>query len=260
MADWDGAGYTHISGLQRAMATAAIESVAVAGTERVLDVGCGDGYVTRLIASRVPDGSVLGVDPSPRMIETARTADDRLTNVSFQVGDVTTMTFGPDFDLVVSFNALHWVTDQDSAYRNIAAALKPGGRALVQFVCHGPRPSLERVAMEVTRDPRWAPAFAGFAQPFVHIDPEDLAAIAGRAALEVTQQSVADREWDFGSREQFARWCTVGFSDWTARLPAADVAAFVDAVVDRYQTVVGRPGVFLFLQLRSELRCAPFSG
>jgi trans-aconitate 2-methyltransferase len=236
------------------MATASLESVAVAGTERVLDVGCGDGYVTRLIASRVPDGSVLGVDPSPRMIEAARTANDRLTNVSFQVGDVTTMAFGPDFDLAVSFNALHWVAEQETAYRNIAAALKPSGRVLVQFVCHGSRPSVERVAMDVTRDSRWAHAFAGFARPFVHIDPGDLTAIAGSAGLEVTQQSVVDREWDFGSREQFAQWCTVGFSDWTSRLPAADVPAFVDAVVGKYQTVVGRPGVFRFLQLRAELR------
>ncbi|MEU8080215.1 class I SAM-dependent methyltransferase [Catellatospora citrea] len=254
MADWDGAGYAHISGLQRAMATACLESVEVAGAEHVLDVGCGDGYVTRLIASRVPDGSVLGVDPSPRMIETARTADDQLTNVSFEVGDVTTMTYGPDFDLVVSFNALHWVADQQAAYRNIAAALTPGGRALVQFVCGGPRRSVEGVAMEVTHDPRWAPAFDGFTPPFVHIEPDDLPAIAGGAGLKVTDQSVVDREWDFGSREQFAQWCTVGFSDWASRLPAADVPAFVDAVVDRYQTVVGRPGVFRFLQLRAELR------
>ncbi|MEV4412766.1 class I SAM-dependent methyltransferase [Catellatospora sp. NPDC049609] len=257
MADWDGAGYAHISGLQRAMATACLESVAVAGTERVLDVGCGDGYVTRLIASRVPRGSVLGVDPSPRMIEAARTADDQLRNVSFQVGDVTTMAFGPDFDLVVSFNALHWVTDQQTAYRNIAAALRPGGRVLVQYVCHGARPSVERVAMEVTREPRWAPAFAGFAQPYVHVKPDALPALAGGAGLEVTQQSVVDRAWDFGSREQLAQWCTVGFADWTSRLPAADVAAFVDAVVDRYQTAAGRPGLFRFLQLRAELRAGP---
>ncbi|WP_144127727.1 class I SAM-dependent methyltransferase [Catellatospora sichuanensis] len=257
MADWDGAGYAHISELQRAMATASLESVTVEGTERVLDVGCGDGCVTRLIASRVPDGSVLGVDPSPRMIEAARAADDQLTNVSFQVGDVTTMGFGPDFDLVVSFNALHWVADQETAYRNIAAALQPGGRALVQFVCHGSRPSVERVAMAVTRDSRWAPAFADFAQPYLHIEPDDLPVIAGSAGLQVTRQSVVDREWDFGSRDQFAQWCTVGFSDWTSRLPAADVPAFVDAVVDRYQTVAGRPGVFRFLQLRAELRPSP---
>ncbi|GAA1393219.1 class I SAM-dependent methyltransferase [Catellatospora coxensis] len=254
MADWDGAGYAHISGLQRAMATASLESVAVTGTEQVLDVGCGDGYVTRLIASRVPDGAVLGVDPSPRMIEVARTADDQLANVSFEVGDVVTMTFGPDFDLVVSFNALHWVAEQETAYRNIAAALKPTGRVLVQFVCQGPRRSVERVAMDTAHDPRWAHAFDGFTQPYVHIEPDALSAIAGRAGLEVVQRSVVDREWDFGSREQFAQWCTVGFADWTSRLPAADVPAFVDAVVDGYQTVTGEPGVFRFLQLRAELR------
>lgn len=254
MADWDGAGYAGISGLQRAMATASLEDVAVDGTERVLDVGCGDRYVTRVIASRVPNGSVLGVDLSPRMVEAACTADDQLANVSFQVGDVTTMAFGADFDLVVSFNALHWVADQETAYRNIPAALKPTGRALVQFVCHGRRPSVERVAMEVMGDPRWAPAFAGFEQPFVHIDPDDLPSIAGSAGLEVTQQSVVDREWDFGSRDRFAQWCAVGFSDWTSRLPAADVSAFVGAVVERYEAVVGRPGLFRFLQLRAELR------
>jgi trans-aconitate 2-methyltransferase len=255
--DWDGAGYTRISGLQRAMATASLEGVAVAGTERVLDVGCGDGYVTRLIASRVPNGSVLGVDASPRMVEAARTADDQQANVSFQVGNVTTMSYGPDFDLVVSFNALHWVADQETAYRNIAAALKPTGRALVQFVCHGLRPSVERVAMEVTGDPRWAHAFAGFRPPFVHIDPGDLASIVGSAGLYVAQQSVVDREWDFSSRDQFAQWCTVGSADWLSRLPAADAAEFVDAVVDRYEAVVGRPGVFRFLQLRAELQPRP---
>ncbi|MEV0459731.1 class I SAM-dependent methyltransferase [Catellatospora methionotrophica] len=257
MADWDGEGYAHISGLQRAMAAAALESVAVDGGETVLDVGCGDGYVTRLIASRVPRGSVLGLDPSPRMVETARTADDRLANVSFELGDVTTMAFAPVFDLVVSFNALHWVADQRRAYRNIAASLKPGGRVVVQFVCHGSGPSVERIATQMTHDPRFAPAFAGFAPPYTHLDPAELAAVAADAGLAVTRQSVADRAWDFGSREQFADWCTVGFSDWAARLPAADVPAFVDAVVDRYQQVAGQPGVLRFLQLRAELRHLP---
>ncbi|NEW42996.1 class I SAM-dependent methyltransferase [Nocardia cyriacigeorgica] len=253
MADWDGAGYSHISALQRAMATAAVEAVAVAGTEHVLDVGCGDGYVTRLIAARVPGGSVLGIDPSPRMIEAARTADSQLTNVDFQVGDVMTMTFPSAFDVVVSFNALHWVADQETAYQQIAAALAPGGRIVVQYVCDGTRPSVEKVAMAVTRDARWSEAFVEFAQPFVHIEPGALAPIAASAGLRVTAQSVTDREWDFGSRADFARWCTVGFTDWTARLPADEVPAFVDEVVDRYETVVGRPGLFRFLQLRAEL-------
>ncbi len=244
--DWDGVGYARISGLQRAMATASLESVVVAGTERVLDVGCGDGQVTRLLASRLPAGSVLGLDPSPRMIAAAASG----RNVLFQVGDVTTMSFAREFDLVVSFNALHWVADQRTAYRTIAAALRPDGRAVVQYVCRGPRPSVERVAMEVTRDRRWAAAFAGFTPPFVHIDPGELAAIS---RMRVTEQSVVDREWDFGSREEFAKWCTVGFAAWTSRLSTQDVPAFVDDVVERYEAVVDGPGVFRFLQLRAEL-------
>ena len=160
------------------------------------------------------------------------------------------MTFAREFDIVVWFNALHWVADQRTAYRHIAAALRPDGRAVVQYVCRGSRPSVEQVAMEVTRDRRWAAAFTDFAPPFVHIEPDDLAAIS---RMRVTEQSVVDREWDFGSREEFAKWCTVGFSAWTSRLSTEDVRAFVDDVVKRYEAVVGRPGMFRFLQLRAEL-------
>ncbi|MCE5291172.1 MAG: class I SAM-dependent methyltransferase [Nocardiaceae bacterium] len=253
MTDWDGAGYAHISGLQRAMATASLETVSVAGDERVLDVGCGDGYVTRLIAAKVTDGSVLGVDPSPRMISAARSAGDQ-PNVRFETGDVLTMEYPREFDLVVSFNALHWVRDQVRAYRNIAAALKPGGRVLVQYVCDGERPSVEDVAMDVARDSRWSSALSGFEPPYVHIDPDSLPSVVGDAGLEVVSRSVVDREWDFASREEFTRWCTVGFTDWTSKLPEADRPAFVDEVVERYEAIVGKPGLFRFLQLRAELR------
>lgn len=254
MTDWDGAGYAHISGLQREMAKTSLEAVDVRGAERVLDVGCGDGYVTRLIAARVPEGSVLGVDPSPRMIATAQAADDRLPNVRFETGDVLTMAYPPEFDLAVSFNALHWVRDQERAYGNIAATLRPDGRVLVQYVCAGERPSVEDLAMSVARDSRWSEAFTGFDPPFVHIEPSTLPAIARAAGLAVTTQSAAECEWDFGSREALWQWCAVGFTDWTSRLPAADAPAFVDEVVARYEGHAGRPGLFRFLQLRAELR------
>jgi trans-aconitate 2-methyltransferase len=156
-------------------------------------------------------------------------------------------------DVVVSFNALHWVADQRTAYRNIAAALTPGGRAVVQYVCRGPRPSLEQVAMEVTRDPRWAAAFADFPPPFVHIDP-------GRPGGPF--EDAGDRAVGSGSGVEFrvATWCTVGFAAWTSRLSTHDARAFVDDVVDRYEGVVGRPGMFRFLQLRAELAVAPGPG
>lgn len=57
MTDWDGEGYEKISDLQRWLAGRAVALLRLHGDERVLDVGCGDGYVSRLLATRVPRGS-----------------------------------------------------------------------------------------------------------------------------------------------------------------------------------------------------------
>ena len=255
MADWDGTGYERISGLQRHLARQTLSQLVFRGDERVLDVGCGDGYITRSIAARLPRGSVVGVDASPRMIEAARShADPPGTDVGFRIGDVRDLPFVAEFDVVVSFNALHWVIDQVAALTAIARALRPDGRVVVQQVCGGPRPSLESTAMTVCATDRWRAYFTGFAVPFVHVDPARYPAIAAAAGLRVTDQLVEDDRWDFGSRRAFVDWCTVGFADWTVRLPGGQVAAWVDEVVSAYQSLLGEPGVFGFLQLRAELR------
>jgi len=254
MADWDGRGYEQISDLQRHLASRTLAALSFDGAERVLDVGCGDGYITRSIAARVPAGSVVGIDASPRMIEVARSRPNPPgTVIDFQVCDVLALPFDREFDVVVSFNVLHWLVDQRSALSGIARASRRDGRVIIQQVCSGPRPSLERLAMQVCTRPRWQDAFAGFAQPYLHVDPDEYPAIAAAAGLAVTEATVSDVEWDFGSRDAFARWCTVGFADWTARLPPDQVTEWVNEVVTDYQELVGRAGLFRFLQLRAEL-------
>ena len=262
MTDWDGEGYEQISDLQRWLAGRAVALLRLHGDERVLDVGCGDGYVSRLLATRVPSGELVGIDASPRMIEVARSrpgpTDSRLR---FDVGDVLELNLEDEFDLVVSFNTLHWVIDQRAALVQLAGAVRGSGRVVVQVVCAGPRPSLERIAMQVCKAARWRAAFAGFPAPFVHVDPTAYRGLVASAGLAVSRLTVDDLEWDFGSREAFARWCTVGFADWTARLPAADVLAGVDDVVTEYQALVGRPGLFRFMQMHADMqRSAPAGG
>jgi trans-aconitate 2-methyltransferase len=123
------------------------------GTERVLDIGCGDGRITVEIARRLESGSVLGIDPSTHMIDFAK-AHFADPNLAFAVGDAAALPYRGEFDLAVSFNALHWVRDQNAALRGIRAALKPTGRAFLEFVPQGPRKCLEDVIEDTCRAKR----------------------------------------------------------------------------------------------------------
>src|SRR5262249_10200630 len=150
--------YFRESTLQQTMADEQLARLRLQGSERILDVGCGDGKITAQIAGRVPDGSVLGVDPSPDMIAFAAQhfGPPASVNLRFEVADARSLTYREEFDLVVSFNALHWVPEQAAALRSIHAALKPGGRAQLRFVPNGSRECLEDVIEETRTDARWA--------------------------------------------------------------------------------------------------------
>ncbi len=89
MTEWHASDYNREASLQRAMADEQLHRLVLAGDERVLDVGCGDGTVTAAIAERVPRGSVLGVDPSRDMIAFAssRFGPPSHANLRFEVSD-----------------------------------------------------------------------------------------------------------------------------------------------------------------------------
>lgn len=255
--EWDPASYGRVNSLQQLLAERALAELVLSGDEDVLDVGCGDGRVTAMVGRRLTAGSLVGVDPSASMIARARellTADPR---ARFEVGTAAALPFEAAFDLVTSFNALHWETRWRDALVRIRAALRPGGRALLVFVCDGERPSLEDVVVEVSAQAPWAAAFEGFDAPYVHVDPQTYAAAAEEAGLRVDAISVDDVLWDFDSREAFADWCAAGLVAWTGRLPEADRREFVESVVDRYARVVGTDARLRFLQCLVRLTAVP---
>ncbi len=245
MTGWDGEDYRRVNTLQQWLATRALDDVDLDGVRSLLDVGCGDGRVTEQLAARVPDSHCVGLDPSPGMVAVAPSRP----GLAFEVGDVVAMTFVDEFDLVVSFNALHWMARQPAALRAIATALHRPGRALLVFVCAGPRPSLEDVAMTVARSPRWATSFDGFVAPYVHPEPAVWRSDVESAGMRVDAVRVDDLAWDFGSREAFTAWCTVGFGGWTSRLRDAEVPEFMAQVVDAYAAATGSHQTLRFMQL-----------
>ena len=261
MTEWNASGYNQVSALQKWLADESLAALELAGTERVLDLGCGDGKITAEIAERLPRGSVVGVDPSTDMIDFARAhfvAEH--PNLSFEVGDATRLAFRDAFDVVVSFNALHWVADQAAALRGIREALRSDGRALLQLVSQGERKCLEDVLEETALSPRWASHFDGYRRPYLHLPPDEYRTVAERCGLRVERVDVALEAWDFGSREGFAEFGNVTFVEWTRKIPPAEKAAFIGDVLDRYRRVgdgsAADAAVFHFYQMRVALRRA----
>jgi trans-aconitate 2-methyltransferase len=241
MTEWDAAAYAKMSGLQKTMAAQVLSLLELHGDEHVLDVGCGEGKVTALIAARIPRGQVLGVDTSRDMIAFASSHFGPTTqpNLRFEVADARVLAFTNAFDLVVSFNALHWISDQDPVLRSIRAALKPDGRAQLRMVTAGPRQGLESVVEDVRQSPRWREYFTGFGDPYLRLTPEQYVAVAERNGLHATRVHALDETWNFESRTAFHTFCAVGLVAWTQRLPETERSAFVDDVLGRYRLITG---------------------
>ncbi|WP_280151818.1 class I SAM-dependent methyltransferase [Piscinibacter sp. XHJ-5] len=103
-------------------------------TDQVLDIGCGFGQSTRDAARAAPSGSALGVDVCETMLERARrrTAQEQLSNVSYELGDAQVHRFRPaHFDVVISRFGTMFFGDPVAAFTNIARATRPGARLVM---------------------------------------------------------------------------------------------------------------------------------
>ena len=259
MTEWQASEYSRQSGLQMAMAQRQLGRLTLAGDERVLDIGCGDGNITAEIALRVPQGSAVGVDPSREMIAFAagQFSSPTYQNLQFEVADARSIPYRDEFDLIVSFNALHWVPEQLTALTAIRQALKPGGRALLRMVYLGARRSLEAVIEEVRLRSPWAGHFADFQQPFAHFEPSEYQALAEQAGLTVVRVELEDQAWDFETRAGFVAFARVTFVEWTQHLPDVDRDQFIGDVLDTYAAVAAdtpaEANTFKFYQMEVEL-------
>ncbi len=112
----------------------ALRIVPPRGGERVLDIGCGFGDTTQRIAGLVGEtGEVLGVDASPRFIETAKQEAEEagVENVRFEVADIENAAFGERFELAFSRMGTMFFANPVAALRNVREALLPDGRLVM---------------------------------------------------------------------------------------------------------------------------------
>ena len=102
---------------------------------RVLDVGCGPGSITLDFAKLVSPGEVIGIERSATAVQAAlaATADAKIVNASFVVGDAYQLDFADaSFDVVHAHQVLQHLSDPPAALREMRRVCRPGGVVAVR--------------------------------------------------------------------------------------------------------------------------------
>ncbi|HUK58125.1 MAG TPA: methyltransferase domain-containing protein [Stellaceae bacterium] len=122
---WDPERYRRNASFVAAGGAPVLELLAPQPGERILDLGCGEGALTALIAERT---EVVGVDASAEQVASARAR-----GLDARVMDAAALPFEHEFDAVFSNAALHWIKDLDAVVAGVRRALKPGGRFVAEM-------------------------------------------------------------------------------------------------------------------------------
>ena len=119
----------------------------------VVDLGCGPGYFTAAIGRQAASGRIIGLDLDPAMLAQAKVACKKMTNCAWQLGDAMELSrlIPAPVDYVLIANTFHGVPDKTGLAREVAAALKPGGRFTI--VNWYPKPREETTVLDKPRGP-----------------------------------------------------------------------------------------------------------
>jgi malonyl-CoA O-methyltransferase len=122
---------------QLALAQSVVSMLPEMYPEQILELGCGTGQLTRLLADRFPDVPIDAVDVAEKMVAHSRAVFKRFPQINWLVGDAQTYWSGDRYPLIVSSSALHWVSDLRATCENIFNSLAPGGTFALGMMLQG---------------------------------------------------------------------------------------------------------------------------
>ncbi len=220
---WNAADYARVGSFVAELGGAALDLLDPQPSERILDIGCGDGTLTRKIIER--GATVLGIDNSPEMIAAARAK-----GVDALLLAAEDMQFFAEFDAAFSNATLHWVLEKDQAARAIFRALKPGGRFAGEMGGEGNLRKLRDALDEEL-------VIRGYLPPVEasnwYASPEDFAEVYEASGFDQIDARLIERPTLI--EHGVAEWVTTFRRGWLDRVevPGAERAEIAVRVADR---------------------------
>lgn len=260
--DWNAGLYAKYATPQFERGMCMMDELPLKGNETILDVGCGPGTLTKVLAQRVPRGKVIGIDASPSMIALAKTQG--IKNAEFYVMDATKIPFKNTFDVVYSNAVFHWIDDQEALLKAIHQALKSGGLLRAQFSGKSPSSTFKQVVGELAKKDPYRPYLKDVDSPWrTHFSQEEYKALVSRVQglRDIEVWGVASSENVFDTEDQLKGWVSSLYPKlYGDRLPEnlrgpflKDFLAGVMKVVKKREDgkfVLGQGGVRLNIRAR----------
>jgi trans-aconitate 2-methyltransferase len=128
--DWSPSVYLKFEGERTRAAWDLLVGASVETAHRIVDVGCGPGNSTEILAGRYPGADILGIDNSPAMLAAAR---ERLPSLRFEAADAGSWLPEADVDLVYANATYQWIAGHFAQLPRVLAALRPRGVLAVQM-------------------------------------------------------------------------------------------------------------------------------
>lgn len=157
MPTWDAKQYLRFNDQRTRPCRELVARIAIDAPTRVIDLGCGPGNSTAVLAERWPDSGLTGLDSSPEMIAAARKVYPHRT---WCIGDIASWVDQNDqtYDIVFSNAALQWVDDHPLLFPKLLARVATGGALAIQMPANYDAPA-HSIMKELAASPAWRDHF-----------------------------------------------------------------------------------------------------
>jgi trans-aconitate 2-methyltransferase len=233
---WNAEEYAKNSSNQTEWATELIPKIKLTGNESVLDIGCGDGKITALLASYLPHGQVVGVDSSEEMIAAARRnfPHCHYPNLTFLRMDARQLTFREQFDVAFSNAALHWIIDQQTVLSGVHQSLDKNGRLLFQMAGKGNAADVIAVVEEMISEEDCKPYFKNFSFPYGFYSPDEYTPWLKDAGFKPDRVELFPKVMKLQGKEGLLGWIRSVWLPFSERVPISLRDTFINEIADRY--------------------------
>lgn len=223
--------YSANNALQYNFAMVVLSRISFDPDARVLDIGAGDGVITNEIAKIVTNGSVMGTDISSKMVEYAAGEYAKQPNLRFLQMDASKNIFREQFDIVTSFNCLHWVRDQEAALNGISKALVEGGQ--VALLLSHKKSTYHHVLDKLCASEKWRDYFRDFVSPRSFFEIDNYKQMLVSAGLKPVELIEDEMTYKYSSKEQLKGFFSAAGAQ-IRNIPELRKNEFLTAFADEY--------------------------